>query len=154
MLFRAALAYILGHGQDGPPGEPTMAIAHSSACESGDTCGSETKRVVARIDGALGAAVLVGLDKLSVCRCGSPGAAGRVQRDPWSYADLSGVSIGNYGPMPVILLQRTNGADPLPIMILERGQVSAAIDGLVTLRRLIAASARAASIGMHQLASA
>lgn len=131
-----------------------MAIAHGSTCETGGACATETTHVVARIDGALGAAVLVGLDRLVVCRCGSPAAAARARREPWSYEDLRGVSIGNYGSMPVILLQRIHGADPLPIMILERGQVSAALDGLVTLRRLIAASARAAGSAAHHLASA
>ena len=116
-----------------------MAIAGSSTC----TCRKDLGNVVARIEGAAGSTVLVGLDELTVCRCGGPSLVRRVPRKPWSYDDLSDVSIGSYGSMPVILLQLSHGADPLPILILERGQVGAALDGLVTLRRLIAATAQA-----------
>ncbi len=87
--------------------------------------------------------VLVGLDQLTVCRCGGPSLVRRVPREPWSYDDLRDVSIGSYGTLPVILLRLSHRLDPLPILILERGQVGAALDGLVTLRRLIAASAHA-----------
>lgn len=116
-----------------------MAIAGSSIC----TCAKDVGNVVARIQGAAGSTVLVGLDQLTVCRCGGPSLVRRVPREPWSYDDLGGVSIGSYGSLPVILLQLSHRLDPLPILILERGQVGAALDGLVTLRRLIAASAQA-----------
>ena len=116
-----------------------MAIAHNSSC----TCARGVGNVVARIQGAAGSSVLVGLDQLTVCRCGGPALVRRVPREPWSYDDLRDVSIGSYGTLPVILLQLSHRLDPLPILILERGQVGAALDGLVTLRRLIAASAHA-----------
>jgi hypothetical protein len=116
-----------------------MAIAGSSIC----TCAKDVGNVVARIQGAAGSTVLVGLDQLTVCRCGGPSLVRRVPREPWSYEDLRDVSIGSYGMLPVILLQLPQGLDPLPILILERGQVGAALDGLVTLRRLIAATAHA-----------
>lgn len=116
-----------------------MAIAGSSIC----TCTKGVGNVVARIQGAAGSTVLVGLDQLTVCRCGGPSLVRRVPREPWSYEDLLDVSIGSYGTLPVILLQLSHRVDPLPILILERGQVGAALDGLVTLRRLIAASAQA-----------
>ena len=116
-----------------------MAIAGSSIC----TCAKDVGNVVARIQGAAGSTVLVGLDQLTVCRCGGPSLVRRVPREPWSYDDLGGASIGNYGSLPVILLQLSHRSDPLPILILERGQVGAALDGLVTLRRLIANSAQA-----------
>jgi len=116
-----------------------MAIAGSSIC----TCAKDVGNVVARIQGAAGSTVLVGLDQLTVCRCGGPSLVRRVPREPWSYEDLRDVSIGSYGTLPVILLQLSHRPDPLPILILERGQVGAALDGLVTLRRLIAASAQA-----------
>ena len=117
-----------------------MAIARGSACDPGATCATDVGNVVARIQGALGSVVLVGLDRLSVCRCGTPSLPGRVPREPWSYQDLRGVAIGQYGSLQVVLLQLSHRTDPLPILILERGQVAAALDGLVTLRRLIAAS--------------
>jgi hypothetical protein len=116
-----------------------MAIAGSSIC----TCAKDVGNVVARIQGAAGSTVLVGLDQLTVCRCGGPSLVRRVPREPWSYEDLRDVSIGDYGTLPVILLRLSHRLDPLPILILERGQVGAALDGLVTLRRLIAASTQA-----------
>jgi hypothetical protein len=117
-----------------------MAITSGPICDPKAPCATEAGNVVARIEGAGGSAVLVGLDRLCVCRCGSPSLAGRVAREPWSYADLRDVSIGQYGPLPVVLLELAHRADLLPILILERGQVAAALDGLVTLRRLIAAA--------------
>jgi hypothetical protein len=116
-----------------------MATTGSSIC----TCAKDVGNVVARIQGAAGSTVLVGLDQLTVCRCGGPSLVRRVPREPWSYEDLRDVSIGSYGMLPVILLQLSHRLDPLPILILERGQVGAALDGLVTLRRLIAATAQA-----------
>ena len=116
-----------------------MAIAGSSIC----TCAKDVGNIVARIQGAAGSAVLVGLDRLAVCRCGGPSLVRRVPREPWAYEHLGDVSIGSYGSLPVILLHLSHRSDPLPILILERGQVGAALDGLVTLRRLIAASAQA-----------
>jgi hypothetical protein len=116
-----------------------MAIAGSSTC----TCRNDLGNVVARIEGAAGSTVLVGLDELTVCRCGGPSLVRRVPREPWSYEDLRDVSIGSYGSLPVILLQLSHRVEPLPILILERGQVGAALDGLVTLRRLIAATLHA-----------
>jgi hypothetical protein len=122
-----------------------MAIARGSICDPGATCATDVGHLVARIDGALGSAVLVGLDRLSTCRCGSPSLIDRPRREPWSYEDLRGVAIGQYGSLPVVLLELSHRSDPLPILILEPGQVGEALDGLVTLRRLIAASARAGS---------
>jgi hypothetical protein len=130
-----------------------MAITRT-ACEPGALCAAGAGNVVARIEGAGGSAVLVGLDRLNVCRCGSPSLARSVARVPWPYEDLRGVEIGHYGPLPVVLLRLSHRADPLPILILERGQVGAALDGLVTLRRLIAAAARTGSSAGHTLASA
>lgn len=118
-----------------------MVIAGSSTC----TCATDVGNVVARIEGAAGSAVLVGLDRLTVCRCGGPSLVRRIPREPWSYGDLGDVAIGSYGSLPVILLQLSHTSEPLPILILERGQVGPALDGLVTLRRLIAAAARVGS---------
>ena len=111
---------------------------------------------VARIEGALGATLLVGADRLSVCRCDSraTASAGRI---PWAYDDLTGVAVGHYGPLAVILLELAHGSDPVPVLILERGQVDLALDGLVTLRRLIAdaqGGARPARTFAHRLATA
>lgn len=131
-----------------------MAISRGSLCDPGAPCATEARNVVARIEGAGGSAVLVGLDRLSVCRCGSPSLAGRVLRDPWPYEDLRDAAIGQYGPLPVVLLQLSHRLDPLPILILERGQVPAAVDGLVTLRRLIAAHVGAGVHAGNTLASA
>jgi hypothetical protein len=122
--------------------------------------GPTSGRIVARIEGALGATLLVGADRLSVCRCDSrSNAAGG--RTPWAYSDLTGVAVGHYGPLPVILLELAHGSDPIPVLILERGQIDLALDGLVTLRRLIAhaqagarAEARPASALAHRLATA
>lgn len=124
-----------------------------TACDPGALCAAGAGNVVARIEGAGGSAVIVGLDRLNVCRCGSPSLGRRVAREPWPYEDLRDVEIGQYGPLPVVLLQLTHRADRLPILILERGQVAAALDGLVTLRRLIAAAATGSNAG-HTLASA
>jgi hypothetical protein len=115
-----------------------------------NSCAPTVGQIVARIDGALSSVVLVGLERLNLCRCGSSLAADRTTREPWSYDDLRGVSIGHYGSLPVVLLQPSHRSEPLPIMILERGQVGAALDGLVTLRRLIAATV---GISNHQLVS-
>ena len=122
-----------------------MVIARSSICDPEATCASDVGNVVARIEGAAGSAVLVGLDRLTVCRCGGPSLVRRVPRAPWSYADLGDVAIGSYGSLPVILLRLAHTSEPLPILILERGQVGPALDGLVTLRRLIAAASHGAS---------
>ena len=126
-----------------------MVIARSSICDTGATCATDVGKVVARIEGAAGSAVLVGLDRLTVCRCGGPSLVRRVPREPWSYADLGDVAIGSYGSLPVILLHLSHTPEPLPILILERGQVGPALDGLVTLRRLIAAAARGGSKSKH-----
>jgi hypothetical protein len=122
-----------------------MVIARSSTCDPGATCSSDVGNVVARIEGAAGSAVLVGLDQLTVCRCGGPSLVRRIPRAPWSYADLGDVAIGSYGSLPVILLRLSHTPEPLPILILERGQVGPALDGLVTLRRLIAAASHGGS---------
>ena len=122
-----------------------MVIARSSICDPGATCASDVGNVVARIEGAAGSAVLVGLDRLTVCRCGGPALVRRIPRAPWSYSDLGDVAIGSYGSLPVILLRLSHTSEPLPILILERGQVSPALDGLVTLRRLIAAASHGGS---------
>jgi hypothetical protein len=103
------------------------------------TRATDVGHVVARIDGALGSSILVGLDRLNVSQGTGPDRAGAA-REPWAYQDLEGVSISQYGTMPVVLLHLFRRVDPLPILILERGQVGPALDGLVTLRRLIAAA--------------
>lgn len=126
-----------------------MVIARSSMCEPGATCATDVGNVVARIEGAAGSAILVGLDRLTVCRCGGPSLVRRVPRAPWSYADLGDVAIGSYGSLPVILLHLPHTSEPLPILILERGQVGPALDGLVTLRRLIVAAAHPGSNHEH-----
>jgi hypothetical protein len=118
-----------------------MSLATDSTCDShGRLCTADVGRVVARIDGALESAVLVGLDRLSVCRCDDPASAGRAPQAPWAYDQLEDITIGQYGSLPVILLRLPNRLKPLPILLLERGQVGRAIDGLVTLRRLIKAA--------------
>jgi hypothetical protein len=59
-------------------------------------------------------------------------------RLPWSYADLDGVDLQHYGSLPVAMFHVTGRIEPLPVLVLERAQIAAALDGLVTLRRLIA----------------
>jgi hypothetical protein len=119
-----------------------MAIDRKLVSDLADTTHPvDVGHVVARIDGALGSTIIVGLDRLNVLRgSGSLRGLADVPREPWSYGDLAGVTIGHYGSMPVVLLHLSRRDDPLPILILERGQVGPALDGLVTLRRLIAAA--------------
>jgi hypothetical protein len=91
--------------------------------------------------------ILVGLDRLTVCRCSVPSTEFAASRRPWFFDELAGVEIAQYGSLPVVLLRPTSGADPLPALLLERGQVGPALDGLVTLRRLIADATRERSLG-------
>jgi hypothetical protein len=108
------------------------------ACRScGPSFGASVGRIVARIHGALGSTLLVGLDRVVVCRCDST-AADVGNRLPWSYADLDGVDLQDYGSLPVAMFHVTGRIEPLPVLVLERAQIAAALDGLVTLRRLIA----------------
>ena len=124
-----------------------MAIARGSTCDPGATCATDVGNVVARIHGPSGR------------RCwsawtGSPSAVAEARRTPprparaWSYEDLSGVAIGQYGSLPVSSFSSHTSRSRCPILILERGQVGPALDGLVTLRRLIAA---AAARGRHTI---
>jgi hypothetical protein len=125
-----------------------MAIATSPTCHDvGRTCSADVGRVVARIHGALDSMILVGLDRLTVCRCAVQSSDHVASRRPWFYDELAGVEIAQYGSLPVVLLRPTSGADPLPVLLLERGQVGPALDGLVTLRRLIADAARERLMG-------
>ncbi len=96
-------------------------------------------RVVARIHGALGAGILVGLDGLVVCRCQAPDSSS-LPREPWSYDELLGAEVGQYGSLPVVMIRIIGRREPLAILVLERDQIADALDGLVTLRRLIAAA--------------
>jgi len=116
-----------------------MASGRDSVDDPDTNPASDVGHVVARIDGALGSAILVGLDRLHVSHGTGPHRAG-ASRQPWAYGDLEDVSISHYGTMPVVLLHLLRRVDPLPVLILERGQVGPALDGLVTLRRLIAAA--------------
>jgi hypothetical protein len=116
-----------------------MAPATGSVCDPfGRRCGADIGRVVASILGALGSAVLVGLDRLTVCRCDASAPRDLTGSPPWSYGDLEDVEIGRYGSLPVIQLRLSDRADLLPILLLGPGQVGPALDGLVILRRLIA----------------
>ena len=134
-----------------------MAPAASPTCHDvGRSCSADVGRVVARIHGALGSMILIGLDRLTVCRCAVPDTQLAASRRPWFFDELAGVEIAQYGSLPVVLLRPTSGADPLPALLLERGQVGPALDGLVTLRRLIADATRERSIveaGHHKLAT-
>jgi len=122
--------------------------APSPTCNDvGRTCSADVGRVVARIHGALGSMILVGLDRLTICRCAVPSTDLAASRRPWFFDELAGVEIAQYGSLPVVLLRPISGADPLPALLLERGQVGPALDGLVTLRRLIADATRERSLG-------
>jgi hypothetical protein len=102
------------------------------------SCSALAGHVVARIHGALGATILVGLDQLVVCRCD----ASRTDhpRQPWAYTKLRDAEIGQYGSLSVVVIRLADRGGALPILVLERDQVGGALDGLVTLRRLIAAA--------------
>ena len=107
------------------------------ACRScGPSFGASVGRIVARIHGALGSTLLVGLDRVVVCRCDSV-AADVGNRAPWSYGDLDGADLQHYGSLPVVMLHVAGRTEPLPVLVLERDQIGGALDGLVTLRRLI-----------------
>jgi len=125
---------------------PPMTVSTRPAiCRScGPAFGASVGRVVARIDGALGSAILVGLDRVAVCRC-TYAARDEHVRQPWSYEELDGADLHHYGTMPVVVLHLANRPDPMPLLVLERDQLMAALDGLVTLRRLIAMSGKKAA---------
>ena len=108
------------------------------ACRScGPSFGASVGRIVARIHGALGSTLLVGLDRVVVCRCDSTAADGR-NRSPRSYDDLVGADLQHYRALPVVILHLSGRIEPMPVLVLERNQIGAALDGLVTLGRLIA----------------
>lgn len=91
-------------------------------------------RVLARIEGALGSAILVGLDRLTVSRTGAD--ADRPRR-PWLFVELAGADLVHYGSLPVVVVRPIDGSEARPVLVLERHQIGAALDGLSTLRRLI-----------------
>ena len=122
---------------------PVIPTATRTCHDVGRACLADVGRVVARIHGALDSMILVGLDRLTICRCAGPSTELAASRRPWFYDELAGVEIAQYGSLPVVLLRPTSGADPLPVLLLDRGQVGPALDGLVTLRRLIADATRA-----------
>lgn len=97
------------------------------------------QRIVARIAGALGSRIEVGLDGLVISRPAVVAAAAR--RTAWSYDRVQAVGLGQLGSLTVITLLARDQAEPQPVLVLERDQVGAALDGLVTVRRLIAAAA-------------
>lgn len=131
----------------------TAAALPTTTCRScGPAFGASVGRVVARIDGALGSAILVGLDRVAICRCSNATPDDRF-RPPFLYDDLAGADLHHYGSLPVVMLHLANRPDPLPILVLERDQIGAALDGLVTLRRLISLAGRPA-IPAHPEAAA
>ncbi len=103
-------------------------------------CATIVDRVVVQIDGALGSAVVAGLDCLVVCRCDSPSSGTGPRRPPFRLDELDGAGIAHFGSLPVLVLSVAGRRDPLPVLIFERHQIAAALDGLVVLRRLIASS--------------
>ena len=118
-------------------------MAHATRPLHGQTdvpCSALVDRVLAQIDGALGASVLVGLDSLVVCRCDGPGGVARVPRPPFRLDELESAGIVHYGSLPVLVLIVNGRPDPLPVLILERHQIGAALDEIVVLRRLIASA--------------
>lgn len=120
------------------PTVATIAMATpETVCRScGPAFGASVGRVVAQIDGALGSALLVGLDRVALCRCHSTTTDDRF-RPPWQYEELVGADLRHYGSLPVVMLNFANRPDPLPVLVLERDQIGPALDGLVTLRRLV-----------------
>jgi hypothetical protein len=116
-----------------------------NVCRScGPSFGASVGRVVARIDGALGSAILIGMDRVAICRC-TYAAHDQSIRSPWSYGDLDGADLHHYGTMPVVVLHLVDRPDPMPLLVLERDQLTSALDGLITLRRLIALAGRTAA---------
>jgi hypothetical protein len=104
-------------------------------------CSTLVDRVLVQIDGALGSAVFVGLDRLAVCRCDHPDGTSRAPRRPQLLAELRDARILHVGSLPVLALYPNGRNEALPVLVLERHQIGAALDGLVVLRRLITASA-------------
>jgi hypothetical protein len=137
--------------------QPTVtAIAETipdTICRScGPTFGASVGRVVTRIDGALGSAILVGLDRVAICRCHGTTPDDRF-RPPWQYEELVGASLRHYGSLPVVMLHFAGRPDPLPVLVLERDQIGPALDGLVTLRRLISLATGPAGPGQPEAAA-
>ena len=122
-------------------------------CRScGPASGASVGRVVTRIDGALGSALLVGLDRVALCRCRSTSPDDRF-RPPWQYQELVGADLRHYGSLPVVMLHFWGRPDPLPVLVLERDQIGPALDGLVTLRRLISLASVPAGPGQPEAAT-
>ncbi|HET9456761.1 MAG TPA: hypothetical protein VFO78_05435 [Candidatus Limnocylindrales bacterium] len=101
-------------------------------------CAALVGPVVARIQGALRSEILVGLDRLIVCTCGATGPSPSQPRLPWRFVELAGADIVHYGSLPVVAVRPLDRAEPVPVLVLERDQIGPALDGLSTLRRLIA----------------
>jgi hypothetical protein len=115
----------------------TAVAATQTVCRTcGPATGASVGRVVARISGALGSTLLVGLDRVAICRCNSQMADERF-RPPWQYEELVGADLRHYGSLPVVMFHLASRPEPLPVLVLERDQIGPALDGLVTLRRLI-----------------
>jgi hypothetical protein len=106
-------------------------------------CSTLVDRVLVRIDGALGSTVFVGLDRLAVCRCDGPDGTIRPRRPSLPLADLRDARIVHVGSLPVLALHFRGRDEAQPVLILERNQIAAALDGLVLLRRLITAATAA-----------
>jgi hypothetical protein len=102
------------------------------------TCAPLVGRVVARIHGALRSEILVGLDRLVVCTCMATGPSTSQPRRPWRFSELAGADIVHYGSLPVVVVRPLDRGEPVPVLVLERDQIGAALDGLSALRRLIA----------------
>jgi hypothetical protein len=129
-----------------------MTIPDTICRSCGPAFGASVGRLVARIDGALGSAMLVGLDCAAICRCLSTRPDDRY-RPPWQYEELVGASLRHYGSLPVVMLHFGDRPDPLPVLILERDQIGPALDGLVSLRRLISLAAGPAGHGQLEAAA-
>ena len=118
-------------------------MAHATRPLHGHTdmpCSALVDRVLVQIDGALGSAVFVGLDRLAICRCDGPDDLSRPPRPPQVLADLQDALIIHVGSLPVLALYPKGRDEAVPVLVLERRQIGAALDGLVVLRRLIALS--------------
>jgi hypothetical protein len=136
-----------------PTVAPIPVAIPDTICRScGPTVGASVGRVVARIDGALGSGLLVGLDRVAICRCLST-ARDDSSRPPWQYEELVGADLRHYGSLPVVMLHFGGRPDPLPVLVLERDQIGPALDGLVTLRRLISLATRPARSGQPEVAA-
>jgi hypothetical protein len=136
-----------------PTAAAIAAVIPDSICRScGPASGASVGRVVARIEGALGTELLVGLDRVATCRCRRTSPDDRV-RPPWQYEELVGADLRHYGSLPVVMLNFRSRPESLPVLVLERDQIVSALDGLVTLRRLISLATAPAGHGQPEAAA-